>query len=261
MRVVMLGCGGSAGVPMLGGADGTGEWGLCDPSEPRNRRSRSSIVVESDDGRRLLVDTGPDLREQLLSCGIGRVDALLYSHAHADHVAGLDEMRSLNRVLGRPIDTFATRAVLDEVSHRFAYAFRPWSPPSFFRPVLVAREIAAGGTVTIAGLTLTLFEQSHGRSNTLGFRTGRFAYSTDVVQLDEEALAVLRGVDTWIVDCFQRARHPAHADLEQVRHWSHTLGIRRTVLTHMGTDMDWSWMLANLPAGIEAGFDGLTLMV
>ena len=246
---------------MLGGADAAGDWGLCDPTEPRNRRSRSSVVVESDAGTRLLVDSGPDLREQLLRCGIGRIDALLYSHAHADHVAGLDEMRGLNRVIGRPIDVFATRAVLDEVSQRFAYAFRPWSPPSFFRPVLVAREIAPSDTVNIAGLTLSLFEQSHGQSMTLGFRAGRFAYSTDVVRLDERALAVLHGVDTWIVDCFQRARHPAHADLEQVRQWARSLCIRRTVLTHMGTDMDWSWMLANLPEGIEAGFDGMELLV
>ena len=259
MRVVVLGCGGSAGVPMLGGPDGGGEWGRCDPLESRNRRSRSSIVIEADDGRRLLVDTGPELREQLLANRIGRVDALLYSHAHADHVAGLDDVRSLNRVVDRPIDTFATRAVLDEIAHRFAYAFRPWSPPFFFRPVMIPREIEAGRTVCIEGMVVQLFEQTHGRSITLGLRVGKFGYSTDVVQLGRHALETLQGVDTWVVDCFQRAPHPAHADLEKVRAWSQSLGVRRTILTHMGTDMDWAWMTRHLPAGVEPAFDGMQI--
>jgi len=233
MRIVILGCGGSAGVPMLGGRDGTGEWGLCDPAESRNRRSRSSIMIEGDDRRRLLVDTGPDLREQLLRCGIGHIDALLYSHAHADHVAGLDEMRSLNRMIDRPIEAFATRPVLDEIAR----------------------------TVLIEGLALRLFDQVHGYSNTLGLRVGSFAYSTDVVRLEQQALDVLQGVDTWIVDCFQRAAHPAHAHLELVREWSKRLGIRRTILTHMGTDMDWAWMVQNLPPGLEAAFDGMQVLV
>ena len=259
MRVVILGCGGSAGVPMLGGSDGAGDWGVCDPNEPRNRRSRSSIVIEADEGRRLLVDTGPDLREQLLSNRIGRIDAILYSHAHADHVAGLDEVRSLNRVIERPIEAYGTHAVLDEIRRRFAYAFRPWSPPGFYSPVMIPREIDLGGTVIIEGLALQLFEQAHGRSITVGLRAGAFAYSTDVVELDHHALDALRGVDTWIVDCFQRAAHPAHAHLEQVRNWSKRLGIRRTILTHMGTDMDWGWLVRNLPAGLEPGYDGMRL--
>lgn len=246
---------------MLGGADGTGLWGVCDPSEIRNRRSRSSIMIEGDDGRRLLVDTGPELRQQLLANGIGYVDALLYSHAHADHVAGLDDIRSLNRIIDRPIETFATRPVLDEIAGRFAYAFRPWSPPGFYRPVLTPREIQAGQTVTIEGLELRLFEQVHGRILTLGFRIGKLAYSTDVDSLPEPAMEVLQGVDTWIVDCFQRTAHPAHADLELVLNWSRRLGVRRTILTHMGIDMDWAWMVRNLPQGIEPAFDGMRIEV
>ncbi len=261
MRVVVLGCGGSAGVPMLGGHDGLGEWGRCDPKEPRNRRTRSSIVIESDSGRRLLVDTGPDMREQLLRCGIGRIEALLYSHAHADHVAGLDEVRSLNRMIDRPIEAFASQPVLDEIAHRFAYAFRPWTPPGFFRPVLTPRAVRAGESVTVEDLTLRLFDQVHVQSSTIGLRVGAFAYSTDVVRLEEEALAVLQGVDTWIVDCFQQAAHPAHAHLDQVQDWSRQLGVRRTILTHMGTDMDWSWMVQNLPAGLEPAYDGMELHV
>jgi len=257
MRITVLGCGGSAGVPMLGGPAGEGDWGVCDPDEPRNRRSRSSIVIEGDDGRRVLVDTAPEMREQLLRARIGRIDALFYTHAHADHVAGLDEVRSLNRILDRPIEAYAIQPVLEELAQRFEYAFRPWSPPGFYRPVIVPKSVAAGETVDIQGIHLSLFEQVHGRSLTLGFRSGGFGYSTDVVLLDDAALARLRGVDTWLVDCFQRRPHPAHADLELVRHWAARLGVRRTILTHMGTDMDWQWMQANLPEGFEPAFDGM----
>lgn len=261
MRITILGCGGSAGVPMLGGVDGRGDWGVCDPLEARNRRSRSSIVVEGDDGRRLLVDTSPDLKQQLLSAGIGRVDAIFYTHAHADHVAGLDDVRSLNRSLGRPLEVFCAAAVLDELQTRFQYAFRPWSPPGFYRPVLVPCPVSAGDTVEIEGLRLGLFEQVHGQSTTLGFRIGDFSYSTDVVHLDEQAMATLAGTRVWLVDCFHREPHPAHADLELVRKWSSQLGISRTILTHMGTDMDWDWMHRHLPAGFEAAHDGMIMSV
>ena len=259
MRVIVLGCGGSAGVPMLGGADGRGDWGLCDPSESRNRRSRASIVLEGDDGYRVLVDTGPDLRQQLLGCGIGRIDSILSTHAHADHVAGLDDVRTLNRILDRPMAVHAAATVLDELRQRFSYAFRPWSPPGFYRPVLVPCEVAVGQQVEIGGMRLTLFGQRHGNGSTLGIRVGPFSYSTDVDALDDDALAVIEGSETWMVDCFQRRPHPAHANLSLVAEWSRRLGVRRTVLTHMGTDMDWGWMRRNLPFGLEAAYDGLIL--
>jgi phosphoribosyl 1,2-cyclic phosphate phosphodiesterase len=257
MRVTLLGTGGSAGVPMLGGADGRGEWGACDPLEPRNRRTRSSIVIEAEDGRRVLVDTAPELHAQLLGSGIGRIDALLYTHAHADHVAGLDEVRSLNRLLGRPIEAFGTRLVLDELTERFAYAFRPWSPPGFFRPVLLPRVVSPGDVAEIEGMQVRLFEQQHGQGRTLGLRIGTFAYSTDVMFLNDAAMDALRGVRTWIVGCFQRSPHPAHADLRLVLDWRRQLGFPRTILTHMGTDLDWAWLKAHLPDGVEPGYDGL----
>src|SRR5205823_12321139 len=114
MRVILLGTGGSAGVPMIGGPDGSGDWGACDPEEPRNRRTRASIVVESGEGTRLLVDTSPEMRAQLLACQVPQVDAILYTHAHADHITGLDDVRILNRIAGRPLDAFASRATLEE---------------------------------------------------------------------------------------------------------------------------------------------------
>ena len=255
LEYVILGCGSSGGVPR---ADG--DWGACDPAEPRNWRTRASIVVESGEGTRLLVDTSPDMRTQLLSCQVPRIDAILYTHAHADHITGLDDVRILNRIAGRPLDAFGTRATLEEITRRFGYAFRPWQPPGFFRPVLVAREVTAGETVAAGGMQVRLFEQDHGFIPSLGLRIGGFGYSTDVVDLDDAALAALEGVDTWVVGCFlRRGPHKTHADLTQVLSWAERLRPRRTVLTHMGTDMDWGWLEGHLPPGVEAGHDGQTL--
>lgn len=258
MRVTLLGTGASAGVPTIGGADGRGDWGACDPAEPRNRRSRASIVVEAGQGA-LLVDTGPDLREQLLACGVGKVDAILYTHSHADHITGLDDVRILNRIAGRPLDAWGNQPTLDDLAQRFPYAFRPWQPPGFYRPVMVARPLAEDAEAEILGLRLRLFRQEHGMVRTLGFRIGAFAYSTDVFALDEAAFAILAGIDTWVVGCFQRGPHRTHAPLPKVLGWIERLRPRRTILTHMGTDMDWAWLRANLPAGVEPGFDGMVV--
>ena len=261
MRVTLLGCGGSAGVPMLGGADGSGNWGLCDPAEPRNRRSRSSIVVESDEGTRLLIDTAPEMRAQLLACRIPSIDAILWTHSHADHITGLDDVRILNRIVDRPLEAFATAPTLAEISTRFGYAFRPWKPPGFFRPVLEQRLVEAGEEIIAAGMPVRLFAQDHGHSQTLGLRIGAFGYSTDAVHLDEAAFAALDSVDTWVVGCFGRTPHPTHAHFDRVISWAKRVRARRTVLTHMGTDMDWAWMQQNMPPGMEPGVDGLVLEI
>lgn len=258
--MTLLGTGGSAGVPMIGGPNGAGDWGVCDPAEALNRRTRSSIVIENSLDQRLLIDTSPDMRDQFLANRIPGADAVLFTHAHADHVTGIDDVRILNRIAKRPLEAFATRQTLDEITRRFGYVFAPWDGRGFYRPVLTARQVDPGDTVHALGLDVTLFKQGHGRIETLGLRIGPFGYSTDVVHLDDEALDVLAGVDTWVVGCFLRHEtHNTHANLPTVLAWVDRVRPRRTVLTHMGTDMDWAWLRANLPPGIEAGHDGMVL--
>ena len=258
MRVILLGTGGSTGVPTLGGADGRGDWGACDPADPRNRRTRSSIVIEGQGGR-VLVDTGPDMRAQLLACGVPRIDAIIFTHAHADHITGLDDVRLLNRIAGKALPAFATETTFAELRRRFDYVFKPWEPPVFYRPVLDTHVITPGQTIEAAGFSISSFDQDHHVMHTLGLRIGGFAYSTDLVRLNESAFAALKGIDTWLVSCFQRAPHMTHAHLELVLEWRARLGVRRTVLTHMGIDMDFAWLAAHLPAGVEPGFDGQVL--
>lgn len=260
IRVTLLGCGGSGGVPLLGGADGRGNWGACDPAEPRNRRSRSSALVEAE-GRRLLIDAGPDLRAQFLANGIGHLDAVAFTHTHADHVMGIDELRIVNRIRGSALEVFGTYVTLAELANRFDYAFRPAPAQGFFRPALVPRPVAPGEVVRMGGIEVLCLRQDHRVMETLGLRIGGFAYCTDVAAFPAESWAALAGLDTWVVGCFQRAPHPVHAHLEQVCDWVRALRPRRTVLTHMGNDLDWGWLRRNLPPGIEPGFDGQVLEI
>ncbi len=260
MKITLLGTGGSAGLPQIGGADGHGDWGQTDPSEPRNRRSRPSIVIHGDDGKNILVDTGPDLRYQLTECGIARIDAVLYTHAHADHVAGLDDVRILNRILGTPIPAYAIPEVWEELKLRFSYAMRPWNGGFFGRPALELNEIVPGQGFEIFGTRILTIDQDHGYSRSLGLRIGDFAYCTDVVRLDDTALAALQGIKVFIVDCFTPANdHPTHAGLATVREWVDLLQPQQTILTHMGPAMDYRTLLNTLPPGIEPGYDGMEI--
>ena len=262
MKITVLGTGGSAGLPQIGGVDGRGDWGQTDPAEPRNRRTRASIVIQTASGDTILVDTGPDLRMQLMENGIGQIDAILYTHAHADHVAGLDEVRILNRSLGAPLPAYSTANVLDELKRRFDYAFRPWTGGFFGRPCLIPKDILAGQSFTLNGLEVLPIEQDHGHGPSLGFRVGDFAYCTDVVRLDAVALEALRGIKTWIVDCFSPASdHPTHAGLTTVKGWVKHLKPERTILTHMGPLMDYQALKTMLPPDIEPGYDGMTITI
>lgn len=252
MRVTILGCGASTGVPAIGP-----DWGRCDPSDPRNRRRRASVLVEIGPVS-ILIDTSPDLREQLIDARVGRLDAVVMTHAHADHLHGIDDLRALNRLMGQQIPLWANSKTLAEIRRRFGYVFDPPSEPGrFYKPCLVAHEIS--GPFAIDGTEITPFAQDHGFSTTLGFRIGPMAYSTDVVELDDAAFAALAGVELWIVDCFRRAPHPTHSHLDKTLGWIARVGPRRAVLTHMEQSLDYRELCAELPAGVEPGQDGLVI--
>jgi phosphoribosyl 1,2-cyclic phosphate phosphodiesterase len=252
MKITVLGCGASTGVPAIGP-----DWGRCNPDDPRNRRRRSSILVECR-GSTVLIDTSPDLREQLIDAGVSRIDAVIYTHAHADHLHGVDDLRTVNRLMRQAIPIHADQRTLDEIGARFGYALKPVAPGEFYyRPALVAHAI--DGPFTAAGIPVVPFAQDHGFSTTLGFRIGNFAYSTDVAELDEAAFATLAGIEVWIVDCLRRHPHPTHSDLAKTLAWIARLQPRRSLLTHMDQSLDYAELAAELPAGVEPGQDRLVI--
>ncbi|HVA14527.1 MAG TPA: MBL fold metallo-hydrolase [Stellaceae bacterium] len=256
MRVTMLGCGPSWGVPRIGG-----DWGACDPSNPKNRRTRCSILVENA-GNVVLIDTSPDLREQLLAAEVKRIDAVLFTHAHADHTHGIDDLRSINRMMSKPLPIHADPLTMSELQARFRYIFAPVDEAArtaFYKPAVEPHEIA--GPFAAAGMPVVPFVQDHGFSQTLGFRFGRFAYSTDVIGLNDAAFAALGGVEVWIVDCIRQKVHVTHSHLARTLSWIDRVKPRRAILTHMDESLDYESLRRALPAGVEPGYDGLVVEV
>jgi phosphoribosyl 1,2-cyclic phosphate phosphodiesterase len=252
MKVTILGCGPSTGVPVIGG-----DWGRCDPADRRNRRRRVSVLVE-DGPVVILLDTSPDLREQLLDAVVKRLDAVVLTHAHADHLHGIDDLRSVNRLMRSPIPLYADAQTLAEVDRRFGYVFKPVEEPGrYYKPTLVPHEVV--GPFAIRGISVVPFAQDHGFSTTLGIRIGPFGYSTDVTELDEAAFAALEGIDLWIVDCLRREPHPTHSHLGKTLSWIARVKPRRAVLTHMDQSLDYREVAAELPPGVEPGYDGLVI--
>jgi phosphoribosyl 1,2-cyclic phosphate phosphodiesterase len=252
MKATLLGCGASWGVPAIGP-----DWGRCDPADPRNRRRRCSLLVEGRE-QKLLIDTSPDLREQLLDADVARLDAVLLTHAHADHLHGIDDLRIVNRLIGKPLPLYASTETLVEVERRFGYVLLPPVPGRpLYRPALIRQPI--DGPFIAAGMPVVPFVQNHGYSTSLGFRIGPIGYSTDVAQLDDEAFAVLAGVELWIVDCMRRAPHPTHSHVAQTLAWIERVQPRRAVQTHMDQSLDYRELMAELPAGVEPGYDGLAI--
>jgi phosphoribosyl 1,2-cyclic phosphate phosphodiesterase len=263
LSVRILGCGSSGGVPRLGGPDGAGNWGACDPAEPKNRRSRCSILVRKG-ATQVLVDTSPDMRQQLLAARAARLDGVLITHDHADQTHGMDDLRALALGQGgRKLDLWSDRFALDSLRRKFGYVFE--TPPGRDYPAIVTAhelpepfapfEIAGpGGPVPVLA-----FGQGHGRIRSLGFRFGPVAYSPDVDALDDAAFAALEGVECWIVDALRRTPHPSHAHVARALEWIARVRPRRAFLTNMHVDLDYAALKAELPPGVEPAFDGMEL--
>lgn len=257
MRITFLGSGSSSGVPSLDHG-----WGDCDPANRKNRRLRQSILVEQD-ATRLLVDTSPDLREQLLAAGVNRLDAILYTHAHADHFHGVDDLRAINRVMDADLEVYADLATIQTMNERFRYATTPLAEGAgiYYKPVLNMHEIAPGDVFELGGVPITAFDQDHGFSRTLGFRFADAGYSTDVVELPEAAFETLEGVRLWIVSCFQWQPHATHAHVDKTLEWIERVAPEQAVLTHLSNRIDYEALERYTPDNVHAAFDGLVIDV
>lgn len=250
MKLRILGSGTSSGVPRLGP-----DWGACDPDEPRNRRTRASLLVEHR-GVRILIDTSPDLREQLLAAGVDRLDAVIWTHDHADHCHGIDDLRQIFHALGRPVPCYARPAVLDVLRQRFGYVFKG---KAGYPAVVEASDL--GATLSIGGLSITTVDQPHGRISSVGLRfeadSKRAGYATDFHELTPDMRALYMGLDLWVLDALRYAPHPSHPTVTDALRWIGELRPGRAALIHMDHSLDYRTLAEALPPGVEPGYDGL----
>ncbi len=266
MTVTLLGTGSSSGVPKPGG-----DWGQCDPGEPRNRRRRCSALVEvalgpdapSEERTTVLIDTAPDLREQLLDAGTRRIDAVLYTHDHADQTHGIDDLRHIAGRMRKRIKTYADEVTTGSLTSRFGYCFRsPEGSP--YPPILDHALIEPLTPVAIDGpggpLTALPFDQDHGTIRSLGFRIGPVAYSADVVDLPDESFAALDGLECWVCDALRFTPHMTHAHVDKTLAWFERVGVPYGVLTNLHIDLDYRTLCDYVPEPVTVGYDGLQLV-
>ena len=254
IKLRILGCGTSFGVPRIGN-----DWGECDPSNPRNRRRRASILVE-EAGTRILVDTSPDLREQLLDAETATLDAVLWTHDHADHCHGIDDLRAVFHARGAPIPGYARRATLEALRNRFTYAFEGKGG----YPAVIGGQLLPDA-LGVGPIHVRVVDQPHGAITSAGLRfeaAGRsIAYSTDCNDLTDDMLALFKDVDLWVVDALRRRPHPTHPHLERTLEWIGKVKPGRAILTHMDNSLDYAALAAELPDGVEPGYDGLEVVL
>ena len=252
MKAVLLGCGTSSGVPRIGN-----DWGECDPADPRNRRRRAAILVESA-ATRILVDTSPDLREQLLAAGVGAIDAVIWTHDHADHCHGIDDLRQLFHARGAPVEGYAREATRATLIQRFGYVF---SGRDGYPATATANLLA--DDMMIGDIRVRTVDQPHGSITSAGLRFeaggAAIGYATDFHAMTEAMASLYAGLDLWIVDALRYKPHPTHPHLAQTLGWIERLQPGRALLTHMDQSMDYATLAAALPAGVEPGADGLTV--
>jgi phosphoribosyl 1,2-cyclic phosphate phosphodiesterase len=260
LKFTILGCGSSGGVPRpaLG-------WGDCDPSNPKNRRRRTSLLVErrNEAGMtRVLVDTSPDLREQLLDAQVDWLDAVFFTHSHADHTHGIDDLRALAIKKRRRVDVYLDEPTAKALHARFGYCFR--SPPgSEYPPILTAHPLEPGRSVTVQGeggtITALPLPQEHGDIASLGFRFGGLAYSCDLSALPAASIAALGGMDVWVVDALRYRPHPSHFSVDEALAWIERIKPARAILTNLHSDLDFNRLRAQLPPHVEPAYDGLAI--
>jgi len=249
MKITILGCGTSTGVPRIGG-----NWGVCDPNNPKNRRRRASILIE-DQATKILIDTTPDLREQCLSANICHLDGVLYTHDHADHTHGIDDLRGLYHIMKRRIEAYGNAETMAVLKRRFGYIFqsRDGYPAILNGHDITCREF------NIGALPVQPFELIHGGMKTLAFRLNKIVYATDFNAIPEESEIYLRGLDLWIVDALRPEPHPTHSHLAQTLDWIEKFKPKRAILTHMTGDMDYETLKNSLPKHIEPAYDGMVI--
>lgn len=258
--LTILGCGSSGGVPRIGG-----RWGKCDPNNPKNRRRRCSILVRQTDGQgetRVLIDTSPDMREQMLSENIGWLDSVLYTHEHADHTHGIDDLRAFYLNQRKLIPVWADEPTASMLLARFSYCFYT-APGSDYPPILTMNRIIPGQAIEMAGaggvLKALPFEVEHGNIRALGFRIGGIAYTPDLNGIPNDSLDALSELDLWIVDALRRDPHPSHFSLPETLDWIARLKPKRAVITNLHNDLDFNTLLHELPDHISPAYDGMVL--
>ncbi len=260
LRATILGCGSSGGVPRVGG-----DWGVCDPSNPKNRRRRCSVLLQQSEAgsqTNILIDTSPDMREQMLSADVKHIDGVWYTHEHADHTHGIDELRGYFLNQRKRIPVWADSATGSMLMTRFAYCVVQ-APGSDYPPILDLNNIVLGRALQSGGaggeITGMPFELKHGNIRALGFRVGGLAYTPDVSDIPDKSLDALTGLDTWIVDALRPKPHPSHFSLAETLSWIERLKPKRAILTNMHLDLDYATLKAELPAHVEPAFDGMTI--
>ncbi|MFV2002834.1 MAG: MBL fold metallo-hydrolase [Paracoccaceae bacterium] len=258
LRFTILGCGSSGGVPRLGG-----QWGACDPKNPKNARRRCSLLIERvapGGTTRVLIDTSPDLRAQLLDAGVGLLDAVVFTHSHADHMHGIDDLRMIVFNRRERLAVWADAPTQQALLSRFGYAFvQPEGSP--YAPILNLFAISGDINVDGAGgrITLCPFEVPHGNTTALGMRINDLAYLPDVSDISAEAALALQDLGVWIVDALRRAPHPTHFHLERTLNWIKRIAPRRAVLTNMHNDLDYATLLRETPEHVTPAYDGMTI--
>ena len=253
LSIRILGCGSSGGVPRVGQG-----WGACNPSNPKNRRRRCSILVQKHE-LNVLVDTSPDLREQLLEANISNLDAVIYTHSHADHVHGIDDLRPVAIQKRDVIDTYLDETTSKMLNSNFSYCFIT-PAQSEYPPLLREHRIISGKSFTIQNqLTCTPFDVQHGTINALGLRFDGITYTPDVNAIPEAGIQYLENLDVWIIDALRYTPHPSHFNLEQALGWIERMKPKRAILTNLHTDMDYEALCKILPKNVEPAYDGMVL--